>query len=123
MFSSVGEDAAELVKKHIIGVQGNAWAEYMQTEGRRDYQIYPKLVAIAETGWTLDNNKDWTNFCERMEEEFDRLDIQEVEACRNFFDVNVNTKVVNDELLVILDCFNPSAQVYYTTDGSEPTTK
>ncbi len=123
MFNPVGDDAPELVKKHIIGVQGNAWAEYMQTEGRRDYQIFPKLAAIAETGWTLDNNKDWINFCERMEEEFERLDIQEVEACRNFFDVNVNTKVVNDQLLVILDCFNPSAQVYYTIDGSEPTTK
>ena len=123
LFNPVEEDAPELVKEHILGVQGNGWAEYMQTEQRRDYQLFPKLMAIAETGWTLDENKDWNSFCQRMEEEFLRMDIQQVEACRNFFDVNVNTRVVGDELLVTLECFNPSAKVYYTTDGSEPTTK
>ena len=122
LFNPVEDSAPELVKKHIIGVQGNGWAEYMQTEGRRDYQIFPKLVAIAETGWTLDENKDWNSFTHRLEEEFERLDIQNVEACRNYFDVNVNTRVVGGQLMVILDCFNPNAQVYYTIDGSEPTT-
>ncbi len=41
-YNPVADDADELVKKHIIGVQGNAWAEYMQTDDRRDYQIFPK---------------------------------------------------------------------------------
>ena len=120
-FNPVEDDADELVKKHIIGVQGNAWNEYMQTEERRDYQIFPKLTAISETAWTENSNKDWNDYCKRMEEEFERLDILGVKACRNYFDVNVNTKVVNDELMVILDCFNPTAEVRYTVDGSTPT--
>ena len=95
-YNPVADDADELVKKHIIGVQGNAWTEYMQNNDRRDYQIFPKAVAISETGWTLDQNKDWKNFCKRMAEEFERLDMLNVKACRNFFDVNVNTHVDND---------------------------
>ena len=123
MFNPVEDDADELVKKHIIGVQGNAWTEYMQTEERRDYQVFPKLTAIAETAWTQNSNKDWTDYCRRMEQEFDRMDILGVNACRNYFDVNVNTKVIDNELMVILECFNPTAEVRYTTDGSTPTAK
>ncbi len=122
-YNPVADDADELVKKHIIGVQGNAWNEYMQTEERRDYQIFPKMTAIAETAWTEDANKDWNDYCSRLEEEFERLDILGVQACRNYFDVNVNTKVLNDTLMVILDCFNPNAEVRYTIDGSTPTPK
>ena len=122
-YNPVADDADELVKKHIIGVQGNAWTEYMQNNDRRDYQIFPKAVAISETGWTLDQNKDWKNFCKRMAEEFERLDMLNVKACRNFFDVNVNTHVDNDTLNVILECYYPDAEIRYTTDGSEPNIK
>ena len=120
-YNPVDVDADELVKKHIIGVQGNAWNEYMQTDERRDYQIFPKLTAIAETAWTENKNKSWTDYGKRLEEEFERLDVLGVNACRNYFDVNVNTKVIDNNLMVILDCFNPTAEVRYTIDGLTPT--
>lgn len=122
-YNPVEDSADELVKKHIIGVQGNAWTEYMQTNDRRDYQIFPKAMAIAETGWTLDKNKDWKNFCRRMAGEFERMEVMDIKACRNFFDVNVNTHVEDNTLNVILESYYPDAQIYYTTDGSEPTVK
>ena len=122
-YNPVEDDADELVKEHIIGIQGNSWTEYMQSNDRRDYQIFPKAVAIAESGWTLNKNKDWKNFCQRMTGEFDRLEILDVKACRNFFDVNINTHVEDNILNVILETYYPDAQIYYTTDGSEPTEK
>ena len=51
-YNPVPADADSLVKQHIIGVQANCWAEYMPTEDNRDYQIFPRLIAISETGWT-----------------------------------------------------------------------
>lgn len=123
-YNPVPDDAEELVKKHIIGVQGNIWNEYMQNNDRRDYQAFPRAVAIAETGWTLNANKNWKNFCERMVEDFDRLSAMDVKASRNFYDVNIYTQANGNGVLnVVLDAFYPNAQVYYTTDGSEPTVK
>lgn len=123
-YNPVPDDAEELVKKHIIGVQGNIWNEYMQNNDRRDYQAFPRAIAIAETGWTLNANKNWSNFCERMATDFERLDAMNVKACRNFYDVNIYTKVNSSGVLnVVLDAFYPNAQIYYTTDGSEPTSK
>ena len=64
-YNPVPDDADELAKKHIIGIQGNIWREYMQTSERTDYQAFPRAMAIAETAWTQNANKDWKNFCER----------------------------------------------------------
>lgn len=120
-YNPVPDDADELAKKHIIGVQGNVWAEYIQSEERRDYQAFPRAVALAETGWTLDKNKNWNSFCQRMVEDFERMDVVNVKACRNFFDVNINTHVYGDTLKVVLESFYPGAEIHYTMDGSEPT--
>ena len=122
-YNPVPDDADELVKKHVIGMQGNLWREYMKTSDRTDYQAFPRAMAIAETGWTLDANKDWKNFCERMVTVFDRLEIMDTKPCRNFFEVNVNTHAdENGPLMVLLESFYPNAEIRYTTDGSEPST-
>ena len=121
-YNPVPDDADELVKKHVIGMQGNLWREYMKTSDRTDYQAFPRAMAIAETGWTLDANKDWKNFCERMVTVFERLEIMNTKPCRNFFNVNVNTHAdENGPLMVLLESFYPNAEIRYTTDGSEPT--
>ena len=121
-YNPVPDDANELVKKHIIGVQGNIWTEYMPGNDNRDYQAFPRAVAIAETGWTLNANKNWNNFCQRMIEDFRRMDVKNVKACRNFFDVNINTHVdETNTLKVVLESFYPNAEIHYTTNGSVPT--
>ena len=65
-YNPVPNDADEVVKQHIIGIQGNIWTEYMQNDSRRDYQAFPRAIAIAETGWTKPEHKNWTSFCKRM---------------------------------------------------------
>jgi hexosaminidase len=121
-YNPVPNDADELVKKHVIGLQGNIWTEYIQTDERRDYQAFPRGVAIAETGWTLDENKNWDSFRERMTSDFLRMSIIKVNACRNFFNVNINTRTDEDGALkVLLETYYPKADIHYTTDGTVPT--
>lgn len=122
-YDPVPNGSDELVKKHIIGIQGNVWNEYIQTEEYRDYMVFPRALAIAETGWTMNEKKDWKNFCQRMVNAFKRMDIEGVKACRNFFDVNINTHVDNSKTLkAVLETAYPNAEIRYTTDGSTPTT-
>ncbi len=121
-YNPVPDDTDELVKKHIIGLQSNCWAEYMQTEERRDYQVYPRGIAIAETGWTLNANKNWDSFCQRMVTDFDRLVVAGAQPCTNFFEVNINTHVgENDSLNVVLESYYPGAEIRYTIDETDPT--
>lgn len=120
-YNPVPDDAEELVKKHIIGVQGNIWTEYMQNDERRDYQAFPRAVALAETGWTQNEVKDWDGFRRRMVEDFERMDVMNVKASRNFFDVNINTRVYHGDLKAVLETFYPDVEIRYTRDGSAPT--
>lgn len=120
-FNPVADDADEMLKKHIIGLQANLWSEYMGDVERRDYQAFPRVMAVAESAWTQNKNKDFKNFCERMAEEFRRLDILDIKACRNFFDVNFNTQTDNGVLKVCMETFYPNGSIRYTTDGSLPT--
>lgn len=46
----------------IVGVQGNLWTEYIPTEEHVEYMLYPRALAIAETGWTQPENKSWPRF-------------------------------------------------------------
>lgn len=37
---------------HLLGVQGNLWTEYIETTQHADYMLYPRLMALAEVGWS-----------------------------------------------------------------------
>ena len=48
--------------KFIHGIQGNVWAEYIPTEAHNEYMVYPRILAIAETGWSPQHKRDYTKF-------------------------------------------------------------
>ena len=53
-------------QKHILGIQGNVWSEYIGTRDYLDYMACPRMFAIAETGWTPDRLKDFNDFLARF---------------------------------------------------------
>lgn len=57
----LGEEQAKL----IYGVQGNLWTEYIPTEEMVEYMIYPRILAIAEIGWSNPAERDYNGFRER----------------------------------------------------------
>ena len=53
-------------QKHILGIQGNVWTEYMPTPEHMEYMAYPRMFAIAEVAWTPTSKKDFENFLTRF---------------------------------------------------------
>lgn len=49
----------------IYGVQGNLWAEYIPTPEHMEMMIYPRILAIAEVGWSNPEIKCYDNFRNR----------------------------------------------------------
>ena len=50
--------------KHLIGVQGNLWSEYVPTDAHAEYMYYPRAFAVAETGWSRTEDKEYGRFRE-----------------------------------------------------------
>lgn len=51
--------------KLIYGVQGNLWVEYIPTEELVEYMIYPRILALAEIGWSNPAVRDYSEFRQR----------------------------------------------------------
>lgn len=64
--------------KHIIGLQGNIWTEYMYEPGAPEYFIYPRILAVAETGWSPASRKDYSDFERRVDNAYVRLDCHDI---------------------------------------------
>ena len=52
--------------KYYIGVQGTFWTEHVQEYDLLEYLALPRLTAIAETGWTPQAKKDFSDFQQRI---------------------------------------------------------
>ena len=107
----------------ILGVQGNTWAEYMYTEEKRDYMIFPRILAVAEIGWTPLERKDYKDFERRIENALVRLDGHGI----NYHiplpeqpDGSCDFVAFTDKATLAFKTSRPVKMVY-TLDGSEPT--
>lgn len=51
---------------HIMGVMGTLWAEAIPTVNRATYMAFPRALALAESGWSNMNQRDWQSFKQRV---------------------------------------------------------
>lgn len=61
---AIGVKAGE--EKHMIGIEACQWTERIPNEHALARNIHPRLIAIAESGWTPDEQKDWESFRKRV---------------------------------------------------------
>ena len=64
-YNPVPDTLAEEIKPWIQGIQGNLWAEYIPTAQHAEYMLYPRMIAIAEIGWSPQELRDWEDFYPR----------------------------------------------------------
>jgi hexosaminidase len=53
---------SEAQLKHLLGVQTCIWSESMADPAIFDRLVFPRLSAVAETGWTRPEQKSWERF-------------------------------------------------------------
>ena len=58
---------------HLIGVQANLWTEYITADEHAEYMYWPRALAIAETGWSRPEAKDYADFKGRVMTALDML--------------------------------------------------
>lgn len=60
------DNKMELYNNQILGVQACVWTERIQNEKRLDFMIFPRIFALAEAGWTINKNKSYETFSEKL---------------------------------------------------------
>lgn len=59
--------------KMIYGIQGNLWTEYIPEEELVEYMLYPRMLAIAEIGWSNPTERNYNKFKKRAITAVDKL--------------------------------------------------
>lgn len=109
--------------KHILGVQANTWTEYIKDEKHLEYMMFPRALAVAEIGWTPQEDRSWEDFKPRMNANIPVLQRMGINTFTLSDEIETTMEVdtLRKEIKVMLDAEKYPAEIRYTTDGSIPT--
>jgi hexosaminidase len=121
-FEPVPDELIPDEKKYIIGAQGCLWTEYV-TDGRTaEHMILPRLTALSEVVWSPSANRDWDDFNKRLTVMMKRFDVMKLNYSRGSrrVDIRAYYDEETNSIMVSLTSEQPSVEIRYTTDGSDP---
>ena len=75
--------------KYILGAQANMWAEYFEYPSKVEYMLFPRITALSEVLWSPAAKRDWKDFERRLPVIFERLDKQNINNSKAYYDLNV----------------------------------
>ena len=61
-------------EEYCMGAQVNLWAETLNDNTELEYQLLPRMIALAETGWLPSSKKNWSGFYKRLQSHDEILD-------------------------------------------------
>lgn len=107
-------------KKLVLGSQGNLWTHIARNEAEMNFCLFPRLSAIAERNWTETENKSYASFVHRLQGQFERMAMREVNFNVPEPVCSIETKEGKRNTLAIHNPAGKIGKTYYTLDGSEP---
>ena len=119
-FNPIPKELTEEESKYVLGAQGNVWTEYMKTEKQVEYMAFPRVVALSEVVWSSPENKNYTDFINRLEQYQKRLDQLDVNYANHMYSVKGELKNTEGNLTYQLNATSSSYPIYYATDKSAP---
>lgn len=110
-------------QKYIVGVQANLWTEYIPDFKQVQYMVLPRMAALCESQWCAPKKKNYEAFLQRVSRLIDIYAKNGWNYATHIFDVMLDLKPNTetgtlDAVARTID----NAPIYYTLDGSEPTT-
>ena len=109
--------------QHILGVQCNNWSEYMYTNAKMEYMMYPRALALSEIAWSPLSKKNFEDFCRRLDANSIRLDEHNITYHIPLPEQpygSCNKVVITKDTTVTFTTSRPIKMVY-TLDGTTPT--
>lgn len=107
--------------KLVKGGQANMWSEQLYNYRHLQYMMWPRALAISESLWSPNENKNWDNFISRVEEHMARFDVADKKYAPSMYEAIVKvTKNSKGELFVELKNEISGLKIHYSFDNSYP---
>ncbi|HEY9167581.1 MAG TPA: family 20 glycosylhydrolase [Candidatus Kryptonia bacterium] len=107
--------------KYVLGTEANMWSERAPQE-TVDSKLFPRILALSEVGWTELRKKDYKEFHNRLEGQYERLSCLGVDyglerkaiGYKTYFDE------VKKDFTIELESLQAGTKIRYTLDGGIP---
>ncbi|MEO5781768.1 MAG: family 20 glycosylhydrolase [Ginsengibacter sp.] len=107
--------------KYIKGGQANLWTEQVYTMRHAEYMTWPRGLAISESLWSPKEKKNWNDFTNRVEKQFERFDEAEIKYSPSMYDPIFAVSKTSDSLIQVkLSTEVNGLDIYYTIDNTFP---
>jgi hexosaminidase len=107
--------------KLVKGGQANMWSEQLYNYRHLQYMMWPRALAISESLWSPNENKNWDNFISRVEDHMERFDVADKKYAPSMYEAIVKvTKNSKGELFVELKNEISGLKIHYSFDNSYP---
>ncbi|MCM1292688.1 MAG: family 20 glycosylhydrolase [Bacteroides sp.] len=109
--------------KHILGAQANLWTEYISDLSHAQYMELPRLAALSEVQWLQPETKDYDAFTKRAVRLVDHYKNLGYNYATHIFDIQGGLQSDPAQHAIVANLSTvDDAPIYYTLDGSTPTT-
>ncbi|GGF20458.1 beta-N-acetylhexosaminidase [Echinicola rosea] len=103
---------------HILGVQANLWTEYIATNNKLEYHLFPRALALAEVAWMDRPQKDYQEFTtNRLPNRLSELEQLDVFYRVPEAEITISTDETSGRHKVSIRPLVKGSKVYYTVDG------
>ncbi|GHT50174.1 beta-N-acetylhexosaminidase [Bacteroidia bacterium] len=66
-FNPIPEGLTAEQQKRVLGLGCQMWTEFVPNEQKMNTQVYPRIAAYAETGWTAPDKKEYSRFLKSLD--------------------------------------------------------
>ncbi|MCB0468309.1 MAG: family 20 glycosylhydrolase, partial [Aequorivita sp.] len=113
-------DAEE--SKYILGAQANLWTEYIDSEEKVEYMVFPRIFALSEVTWSGPSEnleKDYPEFLTRVENFMPRLDALNINYANHLYEIEGRILKENGQVFYELTTPTPGKEIRYSVNNSE----
>ncbi len=118
-YEPVEADWTPALEEQLMGLQGSLWCEFCGSDEDVEYQLFPRMLAVAERAWAPKGRADLSKFVKSVDRYVPGLEERGMTVAQSMY--NIQHKVVSNgdgTLTVELDCERPDVDIRWTT-GSD----
>ncbi|MGB3393929.1 MAG: family 20 glycosylhydrolase [Stenotrophomonas sp.] len=119
-FEPVPAELAADKHAHILGLQANLFTEHTRNDRNLEHHLFPRLAAVAETGWSPREQRGFDGFLQRLPRQLQRYRAMGIAYAQTPFQVDMHDSGDRASGSAEVSLDNPLGYaVHYTLDGSE----
>jgi len=118
-FEPVPAELAADKRSHILGLQANMFVEHTRNNRHLEHNLFPRVAAVAETGWSPQDKRDFRGFTQRLPRQLQRYRAMDIAYAQTPFQVDLHDQGDRSAGTATVTLDNPLGYaVHYTLDGS-----